>query len=158
MNSKGRLLLVLPLVLVLVGGCSHRGAHARLSGKVTYKGQPVTGGVITFLPQSGGAYTANLDANGTYSIADLPAGEVSVGIETESVKRQATVADYNKGHQPAPPPGANANSMGAAGGAGSAAPATKYVKIPAKYSDPKTSGLSVSVTGGGQDKDFDLTD
>jgi hypothetical protein len=35
---------------------------------------------------------------------------------------------------------------------------TPYVPIPAKYKDPKTSGLTWDVKGGNNPKDFVLTD
>jgi hypothetical protein len=124
-----------------------------VSGQVTYNGQPVTGGTITFYPQSGGAYPTSIDEKGAYAVSDLPAGEAAVSVETESVKKTATAEDYNKGH--VNPQLANSSRPG---GEGAAASAKKYVKIPPKYADPKTSGLTANLTAGRQEKTFQLAD
>jgi hypothetical protein len=154
MTSSPRLLLLVPLVLALACGCgSNRATPARLSGHVNYGGKPVTGGSIKFFPKDGGVYPAGIDVNGEYSIADLPAGQTAVSIETESAKG-GSMQEYSKARGAQPPK--NANS--AVGGNEPAAPATKYVKIPAKYANPTTSGLSVELTRGKQVKDFELSD
>jgi hypothetical protein len=50
-----RTLCVATLSLALVSGCSSEPEPAQLSGKVTFKGQPVPAGWISFTPDSGAA-------------------------------------------------------------------------------------------------------
>jgi hypothetical protein len=153
MLTNGRILLAVPLCLALVAGCgSNKSAPAKITGHVKYKGEPVTGGTITFYAEKGGGYPAEIDPDGTYSVADVPLGAMKVAIETESVKNLERKAVYrdNKGH-------VQQNSPLQQEG-GSAGPPPKYVKIPAKYKDPQTSNLTCDVTYGKQKKDFELTD
>jgi hypothetical protein len=155
MRITNRLIFLLPLWLLLVLGCSggSKGTAARLSGSVKYKGTAVTAGMITFIAKSedgkaAGTYLAPINADGTYSIAQLPAGEFQVAIETESANpKRASSGPYQKMQGPRPE---KASSAEAAKGA--------YVKIPSKYADPKKSGLTVTLTSGKNTKDFDLTD
>lgn len=155
-----RLSLLLPVGLLLVLGCGEKkGTVARLSGTVKYKGTPVTAGMITFAAKGeggdpSGSYPVPITSDGTYSASQLPAGELVVAIETESAnpKNRRSFDQYGGGkgkemmkRSPAPE------------GVGSG-PKGTYVKIPDKYKDPKTSGLTVTVTSGKNTKDFDLTD
>jgi hypothetical protein len=153
MTSKGRLLLLLPLFLVLACGCglTNKSAPAKLSGKVTYKGKPLTGGTITLYPPSGGVYAITIKEDGSYSGADLPTGEMPVSIETMAVKAPTDPVDpkTKQKYQMSPRPGAENASAPAA---------VEQVKIPAKYAKKETSNLSVTLGPGKQAKDFDLTD
>jgi hemoglobin len=99
------------------------GDVGQISGKATYKGQPLPGGTIGLHTKDGLAVSTPLSEDGTYVAAKVPPGEYVVTLETESVKATA-----------------------------------KYVKIPAKYGDPKTSGLKYTVIKGKQQFDIDLTD
>ncbi len=48
-----RKLLLVPALLTLAVGCSSQAPSAQLSGKVTFKGQPVPAGWISFTPDVG---------------------------------------------------------------------------------------------------------
>jgi len=140
------------LALVLVIGCRSKNpnAAASVSGKVTYKGAPVPGGSIVFRPQSGN-YAGGLTPDGSYSITDMPSGDMTVTVETESVKPKAAPtggmgAKMAKMASPIPESAKNA-------------PKAEYVKIPAKYADPKTSPLKVTLKDGNNpNTNYDLTD
>jgi Carboxypeptidase regulatory-like domain len=84
-----------------------------VSGVVTYKGQPLAKGTVTFQAANGKVFNAATDAQGRYSVKGVPAGELKVGIKA-------------------------------------AAP------VPAKYADPKTSGLTFRVEKGEQTIDIAL--
>ena len=156
--TNGRLLLTLPLSLVLAFGCQKSSnAPAKLSGKVTYKGNPVTGGQMMFYTKDAGAYPATIAEDGMYSVSDVPTGEMTVTIDTETLnpKGKTAPADYGKSD-----PRSGGKKMGGGfipegantGGKG------QYVKIPAKYADRKKSPLTVTLTAGKQTHDFDLPD
>src|SRR5262245_28811409 len=75
----------LALLLPILVGCSP--GIGNVSGKVTYKGKPVPGGLVTFRPAdpAKNSITVELDAEGRYSTT-LPAGEVTVIIDNRELE------------------------------------------------------------------------
>jgi len=155
MTARARLVLVLPLCLVVVAiGCTgtSKSNSAIVTGKITYNKTALGGGTITFhTADKTGIYPVAISPDGTYMGTDLPPGDMTVSIETTSVKAAKSAQDYGgaapgggKGTSPAPK-GYNQVSG-------------KYVEIPAKYADPKTSGQKITLTSGKQTKNWDLTD
>lgn len=151
-------------------GCKQENpnAPARVTGRVLYKGNPVTGGMLAFHPTGGGIISIPIGADGSYSAFDIPDGDMVVTVETESINPDKKTPDY-KGASG----GAAAMYGGkAAGGGGMVAkgqqnsPAPEgaivssgtYMKVPAKYADPATSGLTVTLKKGEQKHDVTLTD
>jgi hypothetical protein len=71
-------LLVGPAILLVVLGCSDDGMGKRykVTGKVTYKGQPVAKGTINFVPQTQGNQGAQGQIeDGSYSLMTLSPGD-----------------------------------------------------------------------------------
>jgi hypothetical protein len=99
-----------------------------VSGKVSYKGKPVTGGLIVFTGADGKEVKFDVSADGTYMTKELKAGEYMVAVDTENLNK-----DQEK-------------------------PNPAYVKIPAKFRDAKTSSLKIEVRKGEQTQDLDLQD
>ena len=156
-------LAFVPVVLVLfLTGCGGGNslATASVSGAVTYKGKPVTGGSVVFYPASGTPYSAVIAADGTYAVSDIPTGEeVVVCVETESINpvqkeakgKEAGMREKMMGNRPPPP--------GQGGGSGGTSPETGiYVKIPEKYSKSKTSPITLPVKAGRQVFNIELLD
>ena len=57
---------------------------------MTYNGNTVGGGSVTFEPAEGaGRYSSSIDKDGNYAIREVPAGEMIVTVETESIKAAA---------------------------------------------------------------------
>jgi len=143
-----------------VGCGTNTNTPASVSGKVTYKGQLVTAGMLTYHMKEGGTYTRGISADGTYKIPDLPAGEAVVVIETESANPAKKKDEYKGGSgkfKGAAPPGGKALQSspppeGVTGGGGGGA----YVEIPQKYGSAKTSPLRTTLQTGSQTRDFDL--
>ena len=139
--SAGSMLLFIGII-----GCG--GGPSTVSGKVTYKGAPVTGGTITLnfdgKPQAPGS----IDSNGNYAIQTTTTGKATLTIETESLKSRGPTMPAmlpemkDKGVAPMPK-----------GGGG-----PEYMKIPSKYADVKTSGLSMEVKSGSNPKNWELVD
>jgi hypothetical protein len=152
--TRTRLLPVAFLVpAVALLGCSRSDklVPAKVSGNITYNGQPIKAGNINFFTTDGVAYPGVISSDGTYSASDLPEGDFVVTVETEHLnparKVVATGKDYDRRmktqqqqRQDSAPP-----------------PAEPYIKIPEKYAKSNTSTLSVSLTRGRQVKDLELT-
>lgn len=159
--------LALALLFPVLTGCSP--GTGKVSGKVTYKGQPVPGGLVTFRPIDGrqNSVTAELDAEGRYS-AVLPAGEVLVSIDNRELEPRPIIAGgvpsglplspevraklSGKAAPPAAPEG------GQQTGEEVRRPSGRYVPIPEKYYMAETSGLKFTVKGSDQPYDIELTD
>lgn len=164
------LLFLLSLGLTL--GCgSKKSAPAQLSGTVTYKGAAVTGGILAFHSDVG-AYTAVINADGTYTVTDLPEGEVVVTVDTENLNPERKIPEYNeksggavgakygKSAQPAAP-SQGGKTKQETSPVPEGAPKTEvgqYVKIPLTYSDKTKSSLKVTLQAGKQQHNFELKD
>ena len=153
--------LVLGLVLGLLAGCGGSSSNrARVTGKVTYNGQPVKAGNIAFIGKSEGAAPsrASLNPDGTYEIVDAGVGDFLVSIETESMNPKQSGPSYAQGVKGAPQ--MDPSKMQGAGGGPLTAEqkAERYVQIPKKYSDPKNSGLTATIKPGNNSLDFPLKD
>lgn len=145
------------LLTVFVAGLSGCGGKkkAKVSGKVTYKGNPVTGGTLTLYPsaEKQAPIPIQIQANGQFITTDVPPGSYKVAISTESVKLTAPPS-LPRGAQMKPPAGVKIPE--GAGQYGQDTSGMKYVQIPPKYAKPETSGLTWDIKGGSQEKDFPL--
>ena len=159
-----RLGLVAILVLsvpAFFGGCSSK-KEAKVSGKVTYNGKPVTGGKMMFHPSAAGGqtYTGEINSDGTFTFVGVPTGEMKVTIDTDSYKNTQTGYEMKMpgGMKPPadvmkPPPGVKMDKPDL-----QMDKMPVYVKIPAKYADVKTTTLTWNIEKGSQSKDLNLTD
>jgi hypothetical protein len=131
--------------LLLVGCGAQTG---NLSGKVTYKGNPVKGGTVIFMTaDTTKVVRANIEDNGNYSAKGLPVGEMIILVESAW-----TPPKIPGGAKTAPPAGQKppeGHPEAKAGAKGS-------TLIPARYSDPKQTDLKVTVKGGDQQHDVPL--
>lgn len=145
--SQLRFLVPAALCLVVLTGCgsadgiNHGGA---LTGRVTYKGQPVSSAEILLYGEDGKNSVAGKSRlDGTYTVGEPPLGKCKVVVRTSQNK--------------AIPPASKAR-----GPVNFTDPATgewpKYVPIPSKYEDPASTTLSVEVRKGNQTEDLELTD
>lgn len=161
---------VLTALIVSIGcNSANPDAPCHIQGKVTYNGNPVTGGFVLFHQSDGNKVSLPIFANGSYT-GDLKEGTYSVTVDTESL-------NPNKKTDSRAPGGAGGAYGGAAGGNASgggyaskykaqqasptpegAGPKPEYVKIPPKYMDPSSSGLSFTAKRGKNEYDIKLTD
>jgi hypothetical protein len=147
--------------MVVVLGCSGDdsglGRRYKVTGKVTYKGEPVAHGTVNFLPSKppppeGRAATGDLK-DGYYSLVTtgnddgaLP-GEYKVAIVALDVDLAAAAAPKEQGgmiHQGDP--------------AHQKAQKNAKKLIPTKYTSGETSGLTATVGTSSNKFDFELTD
>lgn len=122
--------------LVLITGCG--GQTAKVSGKVTLDGNPLPGGQIWFLPVSGKGTPAMGEINpddGTYSVPNVPIGEVRITVDNRMLKEgQAKL------------PGGKTLDVKQEN---VKRPAGTYKKIPEHYAQADKSGLKATVPSGG---------
>jgi hypothetical protein len=158
----GRLGLL--LVLAVAAGCGP--GRGKVSGRVLLHGTPLPGGQVNFRPTDPRQHlvSAPIDEEGHYE-AVLPVGEVMVSIDNRSLRPRANLGTGLTGGMPLPP---ELRKKPEAAGpvpertesseADSAKPRGHYVPIADKYYNMETSSLQFAVTGGDQERDFDLTD
>ena len=146
-----RVVLILVFALLSVG-CS----KGTVSGKVFYRGKPLSGGTVTFAPENGDARTAPIHEDGSYRIEKIAVGSAKIGV-------------FYYGGPPASLPQTRVSGVMARGGAipqgappevkdilPSAKKADEVVTIPKHYEDPDKSGLTHSVKSGLQEFDIQL--
>jgi len=123
-------------VVILVGGllalagCGGKTVGS-VSGKATYKGEPVTSGSVVFTnPAKGVAADGQLDGSGNYSIKDLEAGTYKVSLSPPQVEQLE--------------PGKT--------------PKKVTFNVPKKYLDSVTTPISKEVKAGKNDIPVEITD
>src|SRR5262245_33992763 len=135
-----RPLAILSLVLLLgVLGCSRSGT---VTGKVTFGGQTVPVGTITFHPEKGKAVAVEI-VEGEYTAEKVPAGPVTVTVST-ALQRQsynALKSQKDSGQSGGP---------GLPGGGGGATPQKDSGAAGKKKKKKKTTTPTTAITGGEQ--------
>ncbi len=121
------------LVAATLVGCGSSKPVSGLKGKVTYKGEAVADAKVQVQsPANGGAGVGKTDATGAYTIAELPPGKYNV-----------TVVPFEE-PPPAPLPPNYAPK--------------DNPKIPKKYRDPNTSGLTFEAKAGSNEFNIPMVD
>jgi len=119
----------LGLLLLALAGCGKNAEYGSVWGRVTFRGEPLSEGIVVFFePELHVYHTAKIRPDGSFvaKMADGPgliAGYYQVAVKPPVVEGP---------------------------GSGSLGPTTvrDHTNIPAKYRDPKTSGLTLSVQEG----------
>jgi hypothetical protein len=134
------------LIVMTIAGCAS--ATSTVSGKITYRGQPLTNGAVTIYSATGGVHSAMADAGGCYSISGVARGPAKITVTA---------------HPPVPLGFQKAQAHPAfqvvlPGNGSNAAPskALDYVRIPEKYGRVEQSGLRLEVAGGQHTFDISL--
>ncbi len=133
---------VAPLLAVLAFGLCGCSGPGRVTGTVTKDGQPVRSGVITFVSKDGkGTALASIKKDGTYTAANVPAGDASVIL--------VNAAEEPEFAGPVSAPEAAKSS-------GKTAPSKTITVIPVKFGRPETSELALTVRSGDNRFDIDV--
>lgn len=125
--------LALCILLPLLAGCGR--GWANVSGKVSYKGQPLSKGSIIFYDEANQAVTSPIAADGSYAVSKVAAGKVKIAIQL-------------------PIPMFMGNDK--QGAAKAAAERKKLPNLPPRYADQEKSGLDRDVKRGDQTLNLDL--
>src|SRR5262245_21730356 len=127
--------------LCLSAGCSGRPAEisypesgATLTGTVSYGKDRVSAALVVAQNETGCA-TGFVDDDGRFKLANVPLGEVGIGINTKAGKGMALGKLM-------------AQSQGKARGA------PRIVEVPDKYADPVKSGIKTTISKG--ENEFDV--
>jgi hypothetical protein len=125
-RSSTALLLVALLGVFVLGGCSSKQKGFALKGSVTFKGKPLSSGVVRFHMVDNRIAMAMIQSDGSFAVTDLFPGEAKVTVEEDTAarmrKRVPAGAKMPKASPPKPPPAPSA-------------------PLPDKYKDVSTTGL-----------------
>jgi hypothetical protein len=132
-------------VCVSLLGCGKGGGLVPVTGKVTYKDQPVAGATVTFVPEGGTPAIGVTDANGVYTLNTQGLPGTVKGNHKVGITKVASAAEALS-----PTPGDMKKMQ-----TGPKTPDPKS-EIPAKYAAPQASGLTVVVSGDKAKDVFDL--
>lgn len=92
------ILLLVAVVVAGISGCGNPSNTVSVSGRISYQGNPLTNGAVTFFPQSGRPVIESISATGDYT-AELPPGEYTVVINVAADRPAA----YKEGDIVPPP-------------------------------------------------------
>jgi len=123
------------LCLLAACGCSSSPDKGEVHGKITFKGNPVKEGRVTFLnPNEGGASEAQINSDGAYAVA----GGVALGEYVVEITPLVQIVDTDPGKSPP-------------------APVEKPAPdIPLKYRQQGKTPLRASVKAGQNEINFDM--
>ena len=149
-DSRYRVLSYLLLLALVTVGCGpSRPATYPVTGKVTYQGQPVTQGTITFYPEEGRSSMAKIQPDGSYALTTFEDADGALsGRHTVTIKA-TTVSG-------AAAPGSFEEELAQADSSQPSALGTVTWLVPESYSRRETSGLSASVEETTNTINFDL--
>lgn len=148
MNSRysNLLLVAAGVILVCSAGCYSSSDIGRVSGVVTFEGEPVDGAKVAFYPPNGRASTGVSDETGRYELKYMKEMGARIGEHkvTISTKRQESI-DYRGAV--AGKSGDDSNEVITPG---------RDEILPEKYTDRRTTELTATVTSGSNEINFEL--
>lgn len=148
---RGLILIALSVALPLgCGGDPNKPKLGRVSGTVTYNGEPVPKGIVTFVPTdsaTGQSATGEIGPDGSYELTTFTQGDGAV-LGNHLVLVQSMEMDPSIEGGSMPIPDAQGNLP---------IDPPKYL-VPAKYSSTSTTDLNVTVESGRNTHDLALTD
>lgn len=149
-------------------GCSgapeDRPTVVPVTGKVTYKGEPVTGALVTFASEkSPRSATATTGSDGRFSLTTFDSGDGAIPgehlVTITKLESQATTSDPATANAPDLSKGLPTSYPTADGKGKVKLPSGGKSQLPAKYSDPKAPPLKATINASGKNEiTFDLTD
>jgi len=145
------LLLVIPWLVIAAGCGPSRPEVAKVKGKVTFQGKPVTSGQVIFWPETGRSARGKINPDGTYILTTFDSEDGAV-LGNHIVTIEAIKVFDN---EPKPTSLEEEIRMGREGKLGTGQATVQHL-IPPKYSNRETSGLKAEVKSGENTLDFPL--
>jgi hypothetical protein len=138
--------LICVSLATLAGGC---GGDFTVSGKVKVRGQPLNGGLVTFISTHDESQkrSASIGSDGSYTMYNPPRGEVVATVKVDIPPGTPTEEEAPE------PPQIQGMKLP---GKGQRPP--ELVRIDGRYADPATSQLRYSVKHSGQKININLDD
>ena len=125
--------LGLVAIVFSVSGCGTKDAKVTIRGTVSYKGQPLSSGMLQLVGRNGAPPSAaSIQKDGTFIMTDVAVGEVSASILATPISKDRT--------------GAKTTSN----------PKITPADLPEKYQDPEKSGLKYTITPNSCELDIKL--
>ena len=84
-NRRNFATLAMSLIPLAFGGCGSGDGKAKISGTVSFDGQPIPEGYITFTPQGTGAPDAGQNKDGKFTLRAIP-GKHRIQVEASRPK------------------------------------------------------------------------
>jgi len=161
--AKTRPILRISLVLVMLPWLVGCDKGATVSGVVKFKGNPLQAGSIKFqTPDGKWARVGGIGEDGSYTFTEVPPGPMQVAVITSHLKPTASAGGgrarmpgFRGGGQAARDKPAEMKDHGPAM-MQALSDSRKYVALPPRFEDFKTSGLDFEVTKGKMQHDIDL--
>ena len=123
---------VVAFVLALIGGCG-KPLTGEVSGKVTFRGEPVTAGTIAFVGADG-RVTSGMIEGGSYHLVKVPLGSMRITVFAAPASLPIVPLEMIKNGTASPP----------------RPPQKKPAPIPKRYQDAQQSNLAYTVVPGKQ--------
>lgn len=144
-------------VAVALPGCGDT-PRATVRGKVTYQGKPLPDMLVVFLAKDNKTHSVPLKPDGTYEVTGVALGPVRVSVQQSGPRptvkadpdltrpaakaAKASVADEKASFRPPDPEPGTGKAAG--------------VRLPYRYADPESSGLSFDLKDPDQEWSVDL--
>jgi hypothetical protein len=146
-----RRIVTVAVVALLLAGCGPKGKKTGVvTGKITYKGQPVNGALLSLYPVTGGdtsVMSVPVGQDGEFRISDVAPGEYKVVVQGSPGSQEVNPAML-RGMPPDKRAEAEAKLK--------AMSTPRTIDFPKKYTDLKTTDLKVTVTDKSESKDLEL--
>jgi hypothetical protein len=142
-----RIVIVSVVLLPLLGCGPKRELGGSVSGKVTYKGQPVNGAVLRLYPADGEGTVVKVSVgqDGTFHGADLSPGEYKIVVEGSQIPPDVMkMPEVAKGMDPAKAEEMKKKFQ-------QSHQESPTIAFPNKYKNPATTDLQCKITKGKQE-------
>ncbi len=139
--------VAISVALLLLAGCGGKSGKSTLSGKITYKDQPVNSATLYLFPSGAGEPTVvPVAPDGTFRVADVPAGEYKVAVQGAAGQAGPSLRGL--------PPDKIEEAKAKMANMQTAA----TIAFPDKYKKKETSPLTLTVGKGAGEQNLTLTD
>jgi hypothetical protein len=137
--------------LSITAGCESGPETAEVAGVVTFNGQKVQEGTVTFYPVKGGRpATGTIQPNGTYELSTFDPGDGAI------LGEYKVAIEAKKVNGAAPEPKSFEEELARENASVQPTKASVTWLVPRRYSSAESSGLIATVNGGSNQIDFNL--
>lgn len=152
--------LLLAFCIAVISGCGggvEKMDTFKVTGKVTYKGNPVEGAVVNFHPEKGPKASGTTDSSGVYSLTTYDTGDGAIAGEHKVTISKVTSSAGGEDDIDLDDPG---EAYGSAMGGGEDGTGGEQIEqhLPEKYADLNSTPEKRNVAESANEFNFELTD